>query len=148
VDAAINRRVRRPPGWSRNPEKELDKAWKQAESNLCDETIRTLKDINEEAVQWAGEWSDRLDRSEDDLDEASVAVMRFVINQTEKRQFGQVTCALQEIVNQTGLTQTTVYRRLKLLTERGFLIKHASGWHRSPYDEKTGRWRGGSDRAR
>jgi hypothetical protein len=103
---------------SRNPEKELDKAWKQAESNLRDETIRTLKDINEEAVQWAGEWSDQLDLSEDDLDDASLAVMRFVINQTEKRGYGQVACAL-EIVIQTTLTQTTVYRRLKLLTERG-----------------------------
>lgn len=132
---------------SRNPEKELDKAWKQAESNLRDETLRTLKDINEEAVQWAGEWSDRLDRSEDDLDDASVAVMRFVINQTEKRRYGEVACALDEIVIQTTLTQSTVGRRLKRLTERGFLIKHASGWHRPPYDEKTGRWRGGSGRA-
>ena len=123
---------------SRDPHRQLDKAWKQAESNLRDETIRPLNDINQEAVQWAGEWSDRLDRREDDLDDASVAVMRFVINQTEKRQFGQVTCALDEIVNQTTLAKSTVSRRLSCSPTAGFSSSTPVAGT-IPHDEKTGK---------
>jgi hypothetical protein len=73
--------------------------------------------------------------------------MGYVVNQTKKRRISRVTCPLGEIELVTGAPHNTVYRRLKLLTERGLLIKHAKGWYRDPIDKKTGRWRGGSGHA-
>ena len=129
----------------REPEKELGKIWDKAERDL--DNALTVEQLHEAAVQKALAWRDRLNDGADGLDQVSLAVMGYVIDQTEKRRINRVTCPAREIELVTGAPRNTVYRRLKRLTAQGHLVQHGKGWYRNPIDKKTGRWRGGSGKA-
>ena len=71
--------------------KALDKAWEAAVANLNGVGMRTKEEIRDDAVERAFLWADRITDGVDELTETEVAVMGYVMSETERRGMMRVT---------------------------------------------------------
>jgi hypothetical protein len=94
---------------SRHPERDLDKAWSQAEANLRGEGMWTYEDVRASAVETAWGWQDRLTAGVDGLPPTDAKIIEYVAIQVEKRGRSEVTCPCREVADHVGISKATAY---------------------------------------
>jgi hypothetical protein len=109
--------------------KSLDKAWEEARLHLADAGERTRDDIKADAIELAFMWTDRLVDNVDNLTANEIAVMQYVICQTEERGMFKVTCPVREVGKFAKVSIKTASRILGALTDKGMLNRYSRGTH-------------------
>jgi hypothetical protein len=109
--------------------KALEQAWVAARDNLIDLGERTRDDIRADATELAFLWTDRLADNVDGLTDTQIAVMRYVICQTEERGMFKVTCPVRQVGEFAKVSIKTASRTLGALTDKGLLNRYSRGTH-------------------
>jgi len=107
--------------------KSLCRAWETGVANIRNVGNRTQEEIHDDAVELAHMWADRLDDSSNGLSITEIAVMRYVVAQTERRGMLRVTCPGRDVAEFAAVPHRTAARTLSRLATRGLLVKHSSG---------------------
>lgn len=115
----------------------LTNAWLSATENLHDLALRTAFDIAQDARERALQWTDRLTDRIDQLSDAEMAVMAYVVSETERRGMLRVTCPGRDAAHFAKLSHRSAARTLSSLAEKGFLIKHFPGRRGTPSVRKA-----------
>lgn len=110
-----------------NMAKTYAKAWNDAESFLLDPD--NSYDMKQRALELAFTWTDLLNDSdlETGLKEPEIAVLRYVIAETERRQWEKVACPSRAVEESTGYGRQRIRTAFAKLTERGVLTQYEKG---------------------
>ncbi len=107
--------------------KAIWKAWETAVANANNVGMRTKAEIAADAVELAYMWVDRVTNGVDGLTEVEAAVMGYVISETERRGYLQVTCPCRAVADFAKTSNMSATRVLNRLADRGLLVKHSPG---------------------
>ncbi|MGV0787567.1 hypothetical protein ABQF33_11655 [Mycolicibacterium sp. XJ2] len=107
--------------------KTLHRAWDVGVANIDDVAMRSKQDLHDNAIERAYLWADRLTDGLDGLTDAEVAVLGYVISQTEQRGMMRVTCPSRAVGEHAKVSTMTAHRILGSLVERGLLVRHSKG---------------------
>lgn len=122
--------VTRPDG-RRHPDsygyKTLRSAWEAGLDNANNTGVRTKEEIAADAVELAYRWVDRITDGIDGLTDVEAAVLGYVIAETERRGYLQVTCPARDVGEFAKVPYRTAARVLSRLTGRGLIKKHSPG---------------------
>ena len=107
--------------------KSVRKAWGHGVAKIRNVGMRTAEEIRDDAVELAYMWTDRITDGLDGLDATEIAVMGYVIAETERRGMLRVTCPGRAVAEFAKVPHRTAARTLLSLAKQGLLIKHSSG---------------------
>ncbi|WP_161995641.1 hypothetical protein, partial [Rhodococcus sp. YH1] len=112
--------------------RQLRKAWETGVANANNVGMRTREEIADDAVELAYAWADRLDARTDNLSADEIAVMTYVISETERRGMLRVACPGRDVAESARMPHRRAARVLGKLTERGMLVKYSAGKRGEP----------------
>lgn len=107
--------------------KSLWSAWEAGVANLNNVGMRTKDEIAADAVELAYKWADRITDKLDGLSDVESAVMGYVLTETERRGYLQVTCPGRAVAEFAKVSHASAARVLAALTKRGLLVRHSAG---------------------